>query len=74
MNFRGDQSSPACVRRLLSGIFFSFMLRASSSFSDPSTCSRRERWVLSAWRAAAGSDFATDARRSSAFFSPDSKG
>ena len=73
MNFRGDQSSPACVRRLLSGTFFS-LLRASSSFSDPSTCSRRERWFLSAWRAAAGSDFATNARRSSAFFSPDSKG
>ena len=29
----------------------SFLRRASSSFSDPSTCSRRERWVLSACRA-----------------------
>ena len=62
MNFWVDQSRPAWVRRVLSGTFFSFWRRASSSFSDPSTCSRRERWLLSTWRAA-GSGFATDARR-----------
>ena len=73
MNFCVDQSRPACVRRLLSGTLLSFWRRVSRSFSDVSTCSRRERWVLSAWRAT-GSDFATDARRLSAFFSPERKG
>jgi hypothetical protein len=52
---------------------FSFLRRASSSFSDPSTCSRRERWVFSAWRAGA-SERAIEARRDSAFRSPDSNG
>ena len=70
MNFCVDQSRPACVRRTLSAMLFSFWRRASRSFSDPSTCSRRERWFLSAWRAA-GSGFATEARRFSAFFCPD---
>ena len=56
MNFRGVQSSPAWVRRMLSETFFSFCRRASTSFSDPSTCSRRERCALSVWRAT-GSDF-----------------
>ena len=73
MNFCGVQSRPAWVRRLLNGSFFSFRARASRSFSDPSTCSRRERWVLSTWRVA-GSDLATEARRLSAFLSPDSEG
>ncbi len=43
MNFWVDQFRPAWVRRLLSGSLLSFFRRASSSFSDPSTCSRRER-------------------------------
>ena len=73
MNFWVVQSRPAWVRRVLSGTLLSFWRRASSSFSDPSTCSRRERWFLSTWRAA-GSGLATDARRFSAFFSPDSSG
>src|SRR4051812_8172938 len=73
MNFRGVHSSPAWVRRTLSETFFSFCRRASTSFSEPSTCSRRERCALSVWRTT-GSDLATDARRASAFFSPDSSG
>ena len=73
MNFWVDQSSPACVRRVLSAILVSFWRRASRSFSEPSTCSRRERWFLSTFRAT-GSDFATDARRFSAFFCPDRTG
>ena len=72
-NFWVDQVSPAWVMRVLSATFLSFWRRASSSFSVPSTCSRRERWFLSAWRAA-GSGRATDERRASAFFSPDSIG
>ena len=47
MNFCDDQLRPAWVSRVLSGTFFCFLLRASISFSDPSTCSRRERWFLS---------------------------
>ena len=73
MNFWGVQSRPAWVRRTLSGTLFSFWRRASSSFSDPSTCSRRERWFLSTLRAT-GSGLATEARRLSAFRSPDSSG
>ena len=73
MNFFGVQSRPAWVRRTLSETLFSFWRRASSSFSDPSTCSRRERWFLSTLRAT-GSGLATEARRFSAFRSPDSSG
>ncbi len=47
-NFCVDQESPAWVMRVLRGTDFSFSRRASRSFSDPSTCSRRERWLLSA--------------------------
>ena len=47
-NFCGVQvARPACVSRVGSETFFSLARRASSSFSDPSTCSRRERWLLS---------------------------
>src|SRR5579863_8566808 len=74
MNFRGAQSRPACVRRADSVTFLSFSRRASSSFNDPSTCSRRVRWSFCVWRAATGSAFATDARRPSAFFCPESSG
>ena len=73
MNFCGVQARPAWVRRVLSETFFSFWRRASTSFSDPSTCSRRERCALSVWRAT-GSALETEARRASAFFSPDSSG
>jgi len=47
-NFCVVQLSPAWPMRVLSGTDFSFSRRASRSFSDPSTCSRRERWFLSA--------------------------
>ena len=73
MNFCVDQARPAWVRRRLSGSFFSFWRRASISFNDPSTCSRRERWLLSTWRAA-GSDLAIEARRCAARLSPESSG
>ena len=73
-NFCGVQDpKPAWARRVVSGTDFSFLRRASSSFSDPSTCSRRERWLFSAWRAGA-SERAIEARRDSAFRSPDSDG
>ena len=74
MNFWVDQSRPACDKRTLRGILLCFSRRASSSFSEPSTCSRRERWALSFWRLAVGSGLATAARRFSACFSPDSIG
>ena len=73
-NFWGVQDpNPAWARRVVRGTDFSFLRRASSSFSDPSTCSRRERWVFSTWRAGA-SERAIEARRDSAFRSPDSDG
>lgn len=70
-NFCSDHSSPACEMRRPRGTFLSFCRRASSSFNDPSTCSRRERCVRSAFRVVVGSLRATDARRDSAFFSPE---
>ncbi len=73
-NFWGVQDpKPAWARRVVSGTDFSFLRRASSSFSDPSTCSRRERWLFSTWRAGA-SERAIEARRDSAFLWPDSDG
>jgi len=73
-NFWGVQDpKPAWARRPVSETALSFLCRASSSFSEPSTCSRRERWVFSTWRAGA-SVRAIEARRDSAFLSPDSDG
>jgi hypothetical protein len=48
-NFWGVQDPrPAWARRMVRETDLSFFRLASSSFSDPSTCSRRERWVFSA--------------------------
>jgi len=73
-NFCVDQLRPAWLRRTERGTLLCFSRRASSSFNEPSTCSRRERWVLSLCRLAAGSGLATEARRLSACFSPDREG
>ena len=64
-NFCLVQPRPACVIRVPSGTPGSLARRASTSFSDPSTCSRRVRWFLASARRTAGSGFATDARRAS---------
>ncbi len=73
-NFCGVQSRPACDRRTLSDTLFSCWRRASRSLSEVSTCSRRERCVFSAARAVGASAREIEARRLSAFRSPDSIG